>query len=112
MTYVLVPHPGLLAKLASALVHADEYLESCDSGDVNGAHFDLQAFRSTIADPEVQEWIKEMTRLAFAPVKRKIAGKAPSGAELLSPPLPSASAVDPPRAPRARPARAAKNPAR
>lgn len=63
-TEVLAPSPSLLCKLASIAVHADEML--CPMGH----GFDKLALQSAIGDPEVVEWIKQMTAMAMAPVKR------------------------------------------
>ena len=61
---VMKPTPGLLAKLGSLVVHADEGLSE------GGSNFDLMAFRSLLDEPDVKEWIKEMNALALLPVKR------------------------------------------
>lgn len=60
----LKPSAGLLCKLGSAIVHADEFLSP------DGHEFDSTAFRQVLADPEVQDWIRQMTKLAFLPRKR------------------------------------------
>jgi hypothetical protein len=60
----LKPSPGLLCKLVSVIVHADEMTEP-------GAHaVDEIAFRKALEDPEVSEWIEAMTKAGFAPIKR------------------------------------------
>lgn len=60
----LKPSPGLLCKLASVIVHADEMTSP------HGHEFDKVAFNSALNDPEVKEWIDTMTKMAMAPVKR------------------------------------------
>lgn len=60
----LTPSPSLLCKLASIAVHADEMLSPA------GHDFDKVALQSAINDKEVKEWIKAMTAMAMAPVKR------------------------------------------
>lgn len=60
----LQPSASLLSKLGSALVHAEELTEP-------GAHsFDLEAFKRLADDPEVIEWVEQMSALALLPVKR------------------------------------------
>ena len=61
----LKPDPTLLVKLGSAIVHADEMLDP-----VKGHHFDMKTFKALLADPEIQEWLKEMGKMALLPVKR------------------------------------------
>jgi hypothetical protein len=53
-----------MCKLASIAVHADEMLSPMGHG------FDKIALQTAIADPDVQEWLKAMTKVAMAPVKR------------------------------------------
>jgi hypothetical protein len=60
----LAPSPALLAKLGSIVVHADEM------AGPSGHAFDLMALQSVISDPEVQEWLNGMRRLAMLPEKR------------------------------------------
>ena len=60
----LEPGLSLLSKLASIDVHADEML--CPTGHPVDKH----ALNSVLLDPEVTEWLYEMTRRGFAPVKR------------------------------------------
>jgi hypothetical protein len=64
MTDPFSPNAALLAKLGSAIVHAEEMLEPLGHG------FDKIALQSVIADPEVQEWLDAMRALALLPVKR------------------------------------------
>jgi len=62
---VLKPDAGLLIKLGSIIIHADEYLSS------DGHPFDKQTFDTLMKEPEVVEWLKEMDSLALLPKKRK-----------------------------------------
>lgn len=52
---------GLAAKLASVVVHADEFLEA-------GLSLDRQALVEAVADREVKQWIEDLG--ALAPRKR------------------------------------------
>jgi hypothetical protein len=45
---------GLAMRLASLVVHAQEY---DPSGDPNAAMLDLRAIKGLADDPEVQEWL-------------------------------------------------------
>lgn len=65
MSKPLNPTAGLLAKLAAAIVHAEDY-------SARGHGFDLQRFRTSVEDPEVQDWLAAMTKLGMAPVKRRL----------------------------------------
>lgn len=58
------PSPALLAKIGSALVHAEEFI----SGD--GHHFDRTAFDALMADEELVEWQAEMHVRGRLPFKR------------------------------------------
>jgi hypothetical protein len=61
----LYPLPSLLCKLASIAVHIEEGL------DPKKQHpFDVTALKSVLNDAEVQEWMKAMTKLGLAPIKR------------------------------------------
>lgn len=60
----LKPSVSLLVKLGSIVIHADEYTSP------DGHDFDRTAICSGLMDAEVQEWIAEMTKMAFLPVKR------------------------------------------
>lgn len=60
-----LPSISLLVKLGSIAVHADE-LTSAD-----GHQFDAAAIRSLLADPDIAEWIRQMNKEAFLPIKRK-----------------------------------------
>lgn len=61
----LKPQASLLCKLASIAVHIDEGLDPKKSHK-----FDTVALLSSLRDSEVEEWIKDMTKLGMAPVKR------------------------------------------
>jgi len=54
---------GLLVKLGSIVVHADEAISA------DGHAFDIAAMKPLIESPEVQKWIKEMG--VYLPLKRK-----------------------------------------
>jgi hypothetical protein len=58
------PNLGLLVKLGSAIVHADEFLSP------DGHPFDLEEFKSLLNDAEVQAWLEEGAGMAFLPIKR------------------------------------------
>lgn len=64
MKDVLKPDAGLLIKLGSALIHAEEFLSP------HGHPFDKNTFDTLMRDPEIIEWIKEMDKLALLPKKR------------------------------------------
>lgn len=54
----------LAAKLASIVVHADEW------SSPDGHPFDATAMRSLIADREVIDWVNKISEAGLAPVKR------------------------------------------
>jgi len=58
------PKMSLLVKLGSIVVHAQEFYSP------NGHSADKAALDQCLADPEVNDWIGEMTKLALVPVKR------------------------------------------
>lgn len=64
MSAMLNPSPSLLCKLASIAVHADELLSD------DGHTLDREALLSGLKDPEVTEWIGQMTTASLAPRKR------------------------------------------
>lgn len=68
MSIAGLPSLGLLVKLGSIIVHADEMTSQ------DGHRFDRVAFESLLSDPEVVEWISGMTKAGFLPVKRKGGG--------------------------------------
>jgi len=58
------PDTALLCKLGSIAVHAEEFLSP-------GSHeFDRLALVSLTSDPQVQEWLVKMRKLALVPEKR------------------------------------------
>lgn len=65
MPSALTPELGLLVKLGSIAVHAEEYLSP------NGHQFDGVALRQLLEDAEVKSWIKEMDKMAMLPKKRR-----------------------------------------
>jgi hypothetical protein len=64
MSDCLKPEAGLLIKLGSALIHAEEFLSP------HGHPFDKDTFDTLMRQPDVQAWIKEMNDLALLPKKR------------------------------------------
>lgn len=60
----LKPDAALLVKLGSIAVHVEEYFSP------DGHPLDKTTIDSLLADPEVKNWIGEMTRMAMLPVKR------------------------------------------
>lgn len=60
----LQPSVGLLVKLGSIAVHADEFTSP------RGHEFDLQAMKQLLADPDVVAWIAAGTKAAMLPLKR------------------------------------------
>lgn len=64
MTNPLNPSPGLLAKLGSIIVHADEGIGP------HGHEFDMQAMRSGLSDPDVKDWLHAMELMAMVPKQR------------------------------------------
>lgn len=64
MTDPLKPNPQLLIKIGSLLVHYQEY------NSPDGHHLDLSAIESLEKDPDLKEWLKQMTELALLPLKR------------------------------------------
>jgi hypothetical protein len=66
----LKPSPSLLIKLGSAMIHAEEMLET-RTGMMLGEHafeFDIPAFETVAKDDEVLEWVKAMGPML--PLKR------------------------------------------
>lgn len=63
MSYSLIP-VSLAAKLASIVVHADEW------SSPDGHPFDAEAMRRLIADREVIDWVNKVSKAGLAPVKR------------------------------------------
>ena len=60
----LQPDSALLCKLGSIAIHIQEAFSK------KGSHFDLQALKPLIEDKEVNDWLKEMDKLALIPKKR------------------------------------------
>lgn len=60
----LDPSASLLIKLGSIIVHFDEFTSA------TGHPLDKQTADQLLKDEEVAEWLSEMTKLAFLPVKR------------------------------------------
>lgn len=50
------PGVTLLIKLGSAMIHAEELIET----KFQNANFDVPAFKTVSEDPEVVEWVKAM----------------------------------------------------
>lgn len=57
--------PTLAVKLASIAVHADEFTGPAGHGA------DRVALRQLLDDPEVKDWLDDMTKAGLAPVKRQ-----------------------------------------
>lgn len=64
MADMMNPAPSLLCKLASVIVHAEEYMSP------HGHEFDKNAFDQLVKDREVADWLEQMTAAAMAPRKR------------------------------------------
>ncbi len=58
------PEMSLMCKLGSIIVHIQEAFST------KGSSFDIKAIEPLIQDNEVNEWLKEMDRLALIPKKR------------------------------------------
>jgi hypothetical protein len=58
------PSASLLSKLGSIAVHAEEMTSPTGHG------FDKLALDSVLSDPEVQDWLEAMRKLAMLPVTR------------------------------------------
>lgn len=67
-----VPSVGVLVKLGSIAVHADELLSP------EGHAFDRSALESLVRDPDVLAWLRQMDRLALLPKKRTAPKWTPS----------------------------------
>ena len=63
MANPMKPNAGLLAKLGSALVHFEEFIET-------DHHTDFVAAQNLMKDPEVVEWKDAMAEKGLLPVKR------------------------------------------
>jgi hypothetical protein len=64
----LKPSPGLLCKIVSVLVHADEMRESRNNPHAH--EIDRIALEGALDDAEVKAWVEAMTKMAMAPLKR------------------------------------------
>jgi len=64
MTNPLKPSTLLLIKLGSIIVHMEE------KASAKGHWMDQHALDTVRNDPEVVEWLDQMTKLALLPVKR------------------------------------------
>ena len=62
---IMNPHPALLVKLGSIIVHFDEF------NSKGGHEYDLHTAHQLMADPDVKEWLDGMNAAAMLPVKRK-----------------------------------------
>ena len=60
----LKPSPTLLIKLGSIIVHYQEMTSSA------GHQYDKYALQTLEEDSEVREWLSQMSKMAFLPVKR------------------------------------------
>jgi hypothetical protein len=63
------PSGTLLVKLGSIAVHADELTDKTPNALRGHAH-DAATIKSLMSDPEIVQWMSEMQKLAFLPVKR------------------------------------------
>ena len=70
VTDPLKPPLAVLVKLGACAVHADEMRSYHFDQGAPQFHFDLSAMAQTLDDPEVKDWIAQMTKLGFMPVKR------------------------------------------
>lgn len=64
MTDMTKPSLGLLVKLGSIAVHADEILSPYREA------VDVDAIKTLLDDAEVRKWLAQMSKAAFLPVKR------------------------------------------
>ena len=60
----LQPEPSVLAKLASFVVHVDEF------NSPNGHDYDMEAVKALLQDDELNHWIIAMRHIGMAPMKR------------------------------------------
>ena len=60
----LTPNMVVLCKLGSMVVHLQEALSN------KGSAFDVQTIIPLIQDKEVNDWLKEMDKMALLPKKR------------------------------------------
>ena len=64
MTDMMKPPLALLVKLGSIAVHAEEILSP------HAHQFDIDAIKTLLDDADVREWLDQMGKAAFLPVKR------------------------------------------
>jgi hypothetical protein len=64
MNEPIIPSLQLLVKLGSLVIHYQE------ATGPKRHPLDMDAIRSIEGEPDVQEWISEMTKRGFLPVKR------------------------------------------
>ncbi len=60
----------IVVKLASIAVHAEEMITSLEGGDLHGAHFDGEAIKGLLADPDVKACLEDLRVDAMLPLKR------------------------------------------
>ncbi len=60
----LSPSASVLIKLGSLAIHVEEGMGP------RGHPYDVVAIQGILADPELQEWLKEMDSMALLPLKR------------------------------------------
>lgn len=61
---MMQPTLGLLAKLGSIAVHAEEFVSP------TGHNFDLVALKALLLDADVRNFLDELSSMALLPVKR------------------------------------------
>ena len=66
----LKPSAGILIKLGSAVVHIEEMKSYGFDPCRHEYSFDMTALSQTLNDQEVKDWIVQMSKLGFMPVKR------------------------------------------
>lgn len=66
----LKPSVGVLIKLGSAIIHIEEMQSYRFDPREHAYTFDLAALSQTLDDPEVKEWLTQMSKMGFMPVKR------------------------------------------
>ena len=66
----LTPSTSVLVKLGSIAVHVDEMKSYKFNPAQHGFVHDLSAIEQLLDDPEIKEWMDQMGKMAFLPVKR------------------------------------------
>lgn len=56
---------ALAAKIGSILVHVDEFTSS------DAHQFDLATMQALIVQPDVQDWLQQLSAMSLVPKKRK-----------------------------------------